>query len=159
MTKICSLPYQVPLTGTRDSRLWLTKSHVLCSLEYCPGLVDCSQRHVMTTSHVISVFIMSHPTSLTYIHTNFLHLTCDGASTNRGLWNLHGKGKDTSEKGVLYKVLNIYATDPSHCLYFIYDPPHLIKTTRNCWANKSRSLQVSWKLSGNYRISNKKQFL
>ena len=33
-----------------------------------------------------------------------LALTCDGASTNRRLWNLHCKGRDITEKGVLYKV-------------------------------------------------------
>ena len=76
-----------------------------------------------------------------------LALTCDGASTNRRLWNLHCKGRDITEKGVLYKVPNIYAADSSHFLYFVSDPPHLMKTTRNCWANKSRNLQVrcNWK--------------
>ena len=61
-----------------------------------------------------------------------LALTCDGASANRRLWKLYSKGRGTSEKGVLYKVPNIYATDQSHFLYFISDPPHLIKTIRNC---------------------------
>ena len=73
-----------------------------------------------------------------------LALTCDGASTNRRLWKLHSKGRDTSEKGVLYKVPNIYATDQSRFVYFISDPPHLIKTTRNCWASKSRRLEVRY---------------
>ena len=73
-----------------------------------------------------------------------LALTCDGASANRRLWKLHSKGRDTSERGVLYKVPNIYATDQSRFLYFISDPPHLIKTTRNCWANKSRKLEVGY---------------
>ena len=73
-----------------------------------------------------------------------LALTCDGASANRRLWKLYSKGRDTSERGVLYKVPNIYATDQSRFLYFISDPPHLIKTTRNCWANKSRRLEVGY---------------
>ena len=71
-----------------------------------------------------------------------LCLTCDGASTNRRLWSLHGKDRDLSDRGVLYKVPNVYAPEPSRYLYFISDPPHLIKTTRNCWASKSRNLEV-----------------
>jgi len=71
-----------------------------------------------------------------------LALTCDGASTNRRLWKLHSKGRDTSERGVMYKVLNIHATDQARFLYFISDPPHLIKTTRNCWASSARKLEV-----------------
>jgi len=31
------------------------------------------------------------------------------------------------DKGVLYKVPNIHSPDPSRYLYFISDPPHLIK--------------------------------
>ena len=72
-----------------------------------------------------------------------LALACDGASTNQRLWNLHCKGRDITEKGVLYKVPNIYAAHPSRFLYFISDPLHSIKTVRNCWANESRNLQVS----------------
>lgn len=64
----------------------------------------------------------------------------------RGCGNFTPK-KDTSERGVLYKVPNIYATDQSRYLYFISDPPHLIKTTRNCWASKSRRLEVGYILN------------
>jgi len=73
-----------------------------------------------------------------------LCLTCDGASTNRRLWSIHGKDRDLGDKGVLYKVPNVYAPEASRYLYFISDPPHLIKTTRNCWASKSRKLEVSF---------------
>ena len=68
-----------------------------------------------------------------------LALTCDGASANRRLWKLHSKGRDTSERGVLHKVPNIYATDQPQSIYFI---SHLIKTTRNCWASRARQLEV-----------------
>ena len=73
-----------------------------------------------------------------------LSITCDGASINRRLWSIHSKGRELGDKGVLYKVPNIYATDASRYLYFISDPPHLIKTTRNCWASKFRKLEVSF---------------
>ena len=65
-----------------------------------------------------------------------LALTCDGASPNRRLWKLHGtKGEIT------YKIDNIYA-DPVRPLYLISDPPHLLKTTRNCWWNSKIMLWV-----------------
>ena len=67
---------------------------------------------------------------------NVLALTCDGASPNRRLWKLHSAGKD-----MVYKVPNPYASD-SRFLYFISDPPHLLKTIRNSWCNSKRNLWV-----------------
>ena len=66
-----------------------------------------------------------------------LAATADGASPNRRLIKLHGTDK------LVYKVMNPHA--PDHCyLYFFSDPPHLLKTTRNCWASKKRQLWVSF---------------
>ena len=65
-----------------------------------------------------------------------LALTCDGASPNRRLWKLHSR---TDE--MVYKIPNPYATDRQ--LFFISDPPHLLKTIRNSWYNKKRKLWVS----------------
>ena len=66
-----------------------------------------------------------------------LALTCDGATPNRKLLKLHaGKGD-----GMVYKVPNPYAND-SRWLYFISDPPHLLKTIRNCLFNSKRKLWV-----------------
>lgn len=67
-----------------------------------------------------------------------LTFTCDGASSNRRLWKLHSK-----EKEVIYKVPNPFALDSSRYLYFISDPPHLLKTIRNSWCNTKRHLWVS----------------
>ena len=52
-------------------------------------------------------------------------LTCDGASANCRLWKIHSQGKSNGD--VLYKVPNIFASDGRY-LYFISDPPHLLKT-------------------------------
>ena len=65
-----------------------------------------------------------------------LALTCDGASPNRRFWKLHGKGSEMT-----YKVRNPYATDRD--LFFISDPPHLLKTIRNCFFSSKRNLWVS----------------
>ena len=64
-------------------------------------------------------------------------LCCDGASPNRRLWKLHSNGKE-----LVYRVPNVYARDEGRFLYFISDPPHLIKTIRNSWYNKRRRLWV-----------------
>ena len=67
-----------------------------------------------------------------------LALCCDGASPNRRLWTLHN---DKDE--IVHKVLNVFADDGRY-LYFISDPPHLLKTIRNSWSSKNRNLWVSW---------------
>ena len=59
------------------------------------------------------------------------------------------KGKDSKEKDgkdddeVIYKVPNPFASDSTRFLYFISDPPHLLKTIRNSWCNTKRQLWVS----------------
>ena len=76
-----------------------------------------------------------------------LALTCDGASPNRRLWKLHSQ---TDE--MIYKVPNQYATDRQ--LYFISDPPHLLKTIQNSWYNNRRKLWVSNIFVCNFCIKN-----
>lgn len=64
-------------------------------------------------------------------------LTCDGLSANRLLYKLHvPKGKK-----LVNSVTNPYAS-PSRPLFFFSDPPHLMKTVRNAWANYKRKLEV-----------------
>ena len=74
----------------------------------------------------------------------------DGASSNRKLIKLHKGASDATE--VVYKVANPFAEDKRN-LYFMSDPPHLVKTMQNCW-NKRR-LWVSIKMNANLLISNK----
>ena len=71
-----------------------------------------------------------------------LATTCDGASANRTFFQLHG---DAGE--FIHKTLNPFNVEPRP-LFFFSDAPHLLKTTRNCWANSfahsnSRTLWVS----------------
>ncbi|XP_071101730.1 uncharacterized protein [Haliotis cracherodii] len=71
-----------------------------------------------------------------------LFVTCDGASPNRKFFNLH----HCEELQNTYWTWNPYSY-PRRKLYFISDVPHLLKTTRNCFANsgshsKSRDM---WK--------------
>ena len=69
---------------------------------------------------------------------HILALTCDGASSNRRLWKMHSSEKD------IYKVDNIFARDGPCPLFFISDPPHLLKTTQNNMWNPKKSLWVSF---------------
>ena len=62
-----------------------------------------------------------------------LAATADGASINRRLFKLHGASS------TVHKVPNPYAPE-GRDLFFISDPQHLLKTTRNCWASKARNL-------------------
>ena len=63
-------------------------------------------------------------------------LCCDGLAANRRLFSLN-----SDDHQLPYKVLNPFSEDKRY-LYFISDPPHLIKTARNALANGKRHLWV-----------------
>ena len=67
-------------------------------------------------------------------------LVCDGLAANRKLFRLH-KPVTAAPTEITYKVKNPFADD-GRDLYFICDPPHLIKCVRNAWANSKRLLWV-----------------
>ena len=70
--------------------------------------------------------------------------TCDGASPHRKFYRFHcppGAPKGT----LIFKTNNVYARE-TRPIYFICDPVHLLKTTRNnwensFWRNKTRKLR------------------
>ena len=72
---------------------------------------------------------------LTLLGFQPLVITCDGAKNNRKMFAMHG------DKNV-YKTVNIFSHD-RHSIFFIYDPPHLLKCIRNCFYSKKRNLWVS----------------
>lgn len=63
-----------------------------------------------------------------------LALTCDGLVANRRLFRLHSPGSQS----LVHKVVNPFA--PERFIFFFVDPPHLLKTVRNCWTNNKRHL-------------------
>ena len=71
-----------------------------------------------------------------------IFVTADGASPNRKFFRMH----KSSGPAITYKTRNRYAEDERY-LYFFADPPHLVKTTRNCWShsgwNGTRLMTVS----------------
>ena len=63
-------------------------------------------------------------------------ITADGASPNRKFFRMHtGSPKDS----VIYRTRNRYAPKNDRWIYFVSDPPHLIKTTRNCLQHSASS--------------------
>lgn len=76
----------------------------------------------------IFVLVWKAVEHLTRIGFKVLAIVCDGAKNNRRMFNLHSTGND-----FCYKTHNVYSVD-KHPIFFICDPPHLIKTTRNCFS-------------------------
>jgi len=72
-----------------------------------------------------------------------LALVCDGLAANRKLFRLHNP--DLGSDDILHKIPNPYSDDGRE-LFFISDPPHLIKTVRNAWYNSKRHLWVCFRL-------------
>lgn len=62
--------------------------------------------------------------------------TADGSSVNRKLFNLHRNGKH-----MVHKVANPFASGDQE-IFFFSDPPHMLKTTRNCMASPAGNLWV-----------------
>eukprot|EP00794_Sanderia_malayensis_P013195 gene13195-14544_t len=64
-------------------------------------------------------------------------VTSDGASPNRKMYRMHSyltRDEDCNNVKVTYRTENIFATDKRY-IYFFADPPHLMKTARNCLAS------------------------
>ena len=61
-----------------------------------------------------------------------ISVTADGASSNRKFFRMHKKPNDGDT--YTYKARNPF-TVQGRWVYFFADPPHLIKTVRNCWSH------------------------
>ena len=70
-------------------------------------------------------------------HLKVICATCDGASVNRTFFKCH-EHMDDNLSEVVYRTINIMADDERY-IYFFSDPPHLIKTARNCLHRSSSS--------------------
>eukprot|EP00794_Sanderia_malayensis_P014501 gene14501-16008_t len=54
----------------------------------------------------------------------------DGASSNRKFYRMHELLDGAGSSDVVHHSVNLYA--PDRFIWFFSDPPHLMKTTRNC---------------------------
>jgi len=57
-----------------------------------------------------------------------LTVTCDGASNNQRMFQMFNSKADLS-----HKIVNIFNAEINN-VFFISDPPHLLKTIGNCFA-------------------------
>ena len=73
---------------------------------------------------------------LSLMDFKILAVTCDGAKCNRKMFAMH-----SFKEELVYKTSNVYMSGE---IFFISDPPHLLKTARNCLASKKRNLWVSF---------------
>lgn len=68
--------------------------------------------------------------------------TADGASPNRAFLRIHFPTKRSKTQFYEYETKNPF-TSEDRSIYFFSDPPHLLKTIRNCLATTKRQLWVS----------------
>ena len=73
---------------------------------------------------------------LSLLDFKVLALCCDGAKCNRKMFGMH----PSCGGSLKYKTKNIFI--PESDMFFISDPPHLLKTARNCLASPKRDLWV-----------------
>ena len=65
--------------------------------------------------------------------------TLDGCSINRKYFKILGINEPDIK--IKYRLLNPFSAEKRY-IYFFSDPPHLMKTTRNCFYNPRRELEV-----------------
>ena len=83
---------------------------------------------VSTKGHQLFVLLWKVIGRLTRLGFEVLAVTCDGAKNNRKMFSMH------VPLGQLpYKTTNIHQST-QRTIYFICDPPHVLKTIRNCFA-------------------------
>ena len=91
------------------------------------------------TGDVLFPIIWEAIRQLEIIGLKVICITGDGASPNRKFFRMHNTG-------LVYKTPNPFSKE-KRFVYFISDPPHLVKTVRNCWShsgyNGTRLMTVS----------------
>ena len=63
-------------------------------------------------------------------------VVADGCSINRRFFRLH-KMTQYQKSGITYLAPNI--SSPGNKVYFMPDPPHVLKTVRNAWYNSRKN--------------------
>ena len=74
-----------------------------------------------------------------------LCVVCDGARTNRSFFKMHQNQEDQND--IISQTPNIFSEDGKRPLYFLSDPPHLLKCLRNNFARDSlwnNGQAISW---------------
>ena len=91
-----------------------------------------------TASQIFPLFWKAVAICETQCAIKVVAATCDGASANRKFFRMHfGLTHDdelNANTDVVYRTINFFSEDKRY-IYFISDPPHLLKTARNCLNN------------------------
>ena len=72
-------------------------------------------------------------------------MVCDGSTVNRGFIQMQ-KPKTETESGVVFDTVNPFDHDRE--IYFIPDPPHALKTARNCLESSGKKKSRNMKKNG-----------
>ena len=123
-------------TPLAQSMLVLMVRGLFCPLEFAYAQFPCNE---LSGDQIYEPF-WEAVSRLERCGFRVMALVCDGLAANRRLFRLHNPGAPAAE---MYKVVNPYSSD-GRPLFFLSDPPHLLKTVRNAWASNKRSLWVSW---------------
>jgi len=81
-------------------------------------------------------------------------VTCDGAGANQQFFKMHSAMRKEEDNNpnvdVTYRTENLFSTEKRY-IHFISDPPHLLKTARNCLSNSGagKMTRYMWN-SGNF---------
>ena len=91
---------------------------------------------------------------------NVIAVCCDGMSSNRSFFSMHRYFRCNSNidrSDVIHKVINPFC--PERYVYFIADPPHLMKTAWNCLhqSGSSSGTRYMWN-SGLYILWSQSRF-
>ncbi|XP_066918173.1 uncharacterized protein [Clytia hemisphaerica] len=115
------------------------------SFSFANFATDCATASQIFSLYWKCVSILEISCNLKVIAT-----VADGASINRRFFQMNRDPDDTSS--IVYKVKNQYA-DSDRYIYFFSDPPHLMKTARNClWSSGADfSSRLLWN-SGDYLL-------
>ncbi len=138
--------YRGELIGFTDlgdddiNEAWFGKENILAThalLFYIRGLSSdqCFPLAYFATDVLTSAQIMP----IVWKFVAILELNCnlfviaavsDVAPSNRPFFKMHKMLDGDADAGVVYRTVNLFK--PNRFIYFISDPPHLVKTSRNC---------------------------
>ena len=68
--------------------------------------------------------------------------TSNGVSTNRTFYQIHEDLNGNSQVNVCYRTINLHVKN--RFIYFVSDPPHIVKTTGNCLYDSGDEKQTQY---------------
>ena len=86
-------------------------------------------------------------------HLWVIAATSDGASINRRFYRMHKDLDGNSQSDVCYRTINLYAENQFINFVSVSDPPHFVKTVRNCLYHSGDGKQTRYMwIDGKYLL-------